>query len=156
MWLSKRVLHAAIELLSLEPDGSLDLRYQLQERVVGLRLNLAVDQLSGLAGELLGRALVAARLSARIAEVGQVDSRVGVGLVQDHEVGALRTSLGGSFVLLAPGIRPAGEAAGDQKRVATPLQAVQAGASYLVVGRPITAAPDPVAAAQAIVREMMG
>jgi orotidine-5'-phosphate decarboxylase len=56
--------------------------------------------------------------------------------------------------LVIPGIRPAGAEVGDQKRVATPAAALAAGASYLVVGRPITQATDPVAAAQAIVEEM--
>jgi orotidine-5'-phosphate decarboxylase len=56
--------------------------------------------------------------------------------------------------LVIPGIRPAGAASGDQKRVATPASAIAAGASYLVVGRPITQAPDPVAAAAAILDEI--
>jgi orotidine-5'-phosphate decarboxylase len=56
--------------------------------------------------------------------------------------------------LVIPGIRPAGASAGDQKRVATPYAALAAGASYLVIGRPITQAPDPVAATRAILDEM--
>jgi orotidine-5'-phosphate decarboxylase len=56
--------------------------------------------------------------------------------------------------LVIPGIRPAGAAVGDQKRVATPSSAIAAGADYLVVGRPITQAPDPAAAAQAILDEI--
>ena len=68
----------------------------------------------------------------------------------------MRAALGPEFVLLSPGIRPAGGAAGDQKRVATPRTAVEAGATYLVVGRPITEAPDPRAAAEAILAEMCG
>jgi orotidine-5'-phosphate decarboxylase len=57
-------------------------------------------------------------------------------------------------VIVTPGVRPAGSAAGDQSRIATPGAAARAGAHYLVVGRPITAAPDPVAAAAAVLREM--
>jgi orotidine-5'-phosphate decarboxylase len=57
-------------------------------------------------------------------------------------------------VLVIPGIRPAGAAVGDQKRVATPADALRQGASYLVVGRPITQAPDPAEAAEAILKEM--
>jgi len=56
--------------------------------------------------------------------------------------------------LVIPGIRPAGAAAGDQKRIATPAAGLAAGASYLVIGRPITQAADPAAAAQAILEEM--
>lgn len=59
-----------------------------------------------------------------------------------------------SGVRVVPGIRPAGAAAGDQKRVATPREAIAAGATWIVVGRPIIAAPDPVAAAQAMVAEL--
>ncbi|MBI1982980.1 MAG: orotidine-5'-phosphate decarboxylase [Acidobacteria bacterium] len=70
------------------------------------------------------------------------------------EIAALRRELGRDFVIITPGIRPAAAAAGDQVRVATPAAAVQAGADYLVVGRPITAVPDPVVAADTIVAEM--
>jgi orotidine-5'-phosphate decarboxylase len=73
-----------------------------------------------------------------------------------QEAAALRSALGADFILLTPGIRPAGGTVADQKRVATPLAAVRAGADLLVVGRPITAAPDPAAAAEAILRELCG
>ncbi len=66
------------------------------------------------------------------------------------EVVALRQALGPDFILMVPGIRPAGADIGDQKRVLTPKEAVAAGASYLVIGRPITQAPDPLAMAKAI------
>lgn len=66
------------------------------------------------------------------------------------EVAPLRASLGPAATLIVPGIRPAGSAVGDQKRVMTPAEALAAGASKLVIGRPILAADDPVAAATAI------
>ena len=71
-----------------------------------------------------------------------------------EEVAALRRLTGSEGVLVTPGIRPAGVNAGDQKRLATPAHALRHGASYLVVGRPITQAADPAAAAEAIVEEM--
>src|SRR5271165_4857580 len=71
-----------------------------------------------------------------------------------REVGMLRTLAGPEGVLVIPGIRPAGAGIGDQKRIATPAEALRAGASYLVVGRPITKAPDPAEAAEAILKEM--
>ncbi len=71
-----------------------------------------------------------------------------------QEVGAVRALTGPGGILVVPGIRPAGAAIGDQKRIATPAETLRAGASYLVVGRPITQAPDPAVAAQAIVAEM--
>lgn len=71
-----------------------------------------------------------------------------------QEVAALRALTGPSGVLVVPGIRPVGASTGDQKRIATPAEALKAGASYLVVGRPITQAADPAAAALAILKEM--
>jgi len=71
-----------------------------------------------------------------------------------HEVRDLKNFFGEDFLTLTPGIRPSGTAHGDQKRVTTPAQAIAAGADYLVVGRPITEAADPLAAAKAILDEM--
>jgi orotidine-5'-phosphate decarboxylase len=73
-----------------------------------------------------------------------------------REAEAVRASLGPDFRLVTPGVRPAGTAAGDQKRVMTPAQAVAAGADYLVIGRPITAAPDPLHALTEVERELRG
>jgi orotidine-5'-phosphate decarboxylase len=73
-----------------------------------------------------------------------------------HEVGLIREACGSDFLIVTPGIRPAGSARGDQSRAATPGAALAAGADYIVVGRPITEAPDPAIAADAIVREMEG
>jgi orotidine-5'-phosphate decarboxylase len=72
------------------------------------------------------------------------------------EAAMLRPIVGAGMVLVTPGIRPAGAAAGDQKRVMTPSAAIAAGADHLVIGRPIVAAPDPKAAADAIVAEIAG
>ena len=71
-----------------------------------------------------------------------------------QEVAAVRALTGPKGVLVVPGIRPAGAAVGDQKRIATPAETLRRGAGYLVVGRPITQAPDPAAAARAILEEM--
>ena len=71
-----------------------------------------------------------------------------------REAGSLRALTGPAGVLVVPGIRPAGGQVNDQKRIATPADAIKAGASYLVVGRPITQAPDPAEAAAAILRQM--
>ena len=66
----------------------------------------------------------------------------------------LRRELGPDFLIVTPGVRPAGDPAGDQARVATPEEAIRAGASHIVVGRPITASKDPAGAARAIVEEI--
>jgi len=71
-----------------------------------------------------------------------------------HEAPDLRRAFGPAPILVTPGIRPADSAVGDQKRVATPAAAVNAGATYLVVGRPVLDAKDPYAAAEAILGEM--
>jgi orotidine-5'-phosphate decarboxylase len=70
------------------------------------------------------------------------------------EAAAIRAAVGPGMLIVTPGIRPRGSDAGDQKRIATPAEAITAGADYLVVGRAITAAPDPVLAADAIVAEI--
>lgn len=71
-----------------------------------------------------------------------------------HEVALIREACGADFLVVTPGIRPAGTAVGDQARAARPAAALQAGADYLVVGRPITAAADPIAAIRAILAEL--
>lgn len=68
----------------------------------------------------------------------------------------VRGAVGSDFLIITPGVRPAGADVGDQKRIATPRAALKAGADRIVVGRPVTAAADPVAAAQAILAELNG
>ncbi len=73
-----------------------------------------------------------------------------------REAAGIRSAMGEGFVIVTPGIRPSGSAAGDQKRVVTPAMAVEAGADFLVIGRPIYQAPSPVKAAEAILGELEG
>jgi orotidine-5'-phosphate decarboxylase len=72
-----------------------------------------------------------------------------------HEIEPLRKALGPGFMLVVPGIRPAGAETGDQKRIMTPAEALKHGADWLVIGRPITGAADPAAAARAIHDELL-
>jgi orotidine-5'-phosphate decarboxylase len=84
------------------------------------------------------------------------ESNVDGVVASPHEVGLIREACGADFLIVTPGIRPAGAKMGDQARAATPAAAIAAGADYIVVGRPITEAADPVAAAAAIVAEIGG
>jgi len=77
-------------------------------------------------------------------------------ILSAEEVKAMRGIVGPDMRLVTPGIRPAGAAIGDQKRVMTPAEAISAGADHLVVGRPVTQSKDPKAAAEAIVAEIAG
>jgi len=87
---------------------------------------------------------------AKLAKAAGIDGMV----CSAEEVSLLRAQLGPETMLVVPGIRPAGAATEDQKRVATPATAIIQGASMLVVGRPITQAADPAATAQAILKEI--
>jgi orotidine-5'-phosphate decarboxylase len=91
----------------------------------------------------------------RLALLAQRSGAHGV-VASAQEISLIRECCGPDFLIVTPGIRPSGARAGDQARMATPAAAVAAGADYLVVGRPITQAPDPAAAADAIVAEMEG
>jgi orotidine-5'-phosphate decarboxylase len=71
-----------------------------------------------------------------------------------REISSLRAKLGNTFAIVTPGIRPAGAQLADQVRVVTPAEAIAAGASHIVVGRPITEAVDPAAEARAILQQM--
>ena len=90
--------------------------------------------------------------AARLARLAQASGLDGV-VCGPREIAALRGACGPDFVLVVPGIRPGWAAAGDQKRIMTPAEAVAAGADYLVIGRPITGAADPLAAARRILAD---
>jgi len=91
----------------------------------------------------------------RLAALAAANGVAGV-VCAAHEIAALRAQQGPDFKLMVPGIRPAGAATGDQKRTMTPGQALALGADWLVIGRPITGAADPAAAARAIAAEIAG
>jgi orotidine-5'-phosphate decarboxylase len=121
----------------------------------GLRL-LAVSVLTSSDDADLAEAGYAFGVRELVARRAKQAREAGVdGLVASaSEASMLRQAVGESLLLVTPGIRPAGAAAGDQKRVATPGAAIGDGADYLVVGRPVTQAADPRAAAEQIVGEI--
>ncbi|WP_036285875.1 orotidine-5'-phosphate decarboxylase [Methylocystis sp. ATCC 49242] len=103
------------------------------------------------AGYALGVAELVARRAAQAKAAG-IDGLI----LSPLELSSIRPIVGPQMLLVTPGVRPAGADAGDQKRILTPAQAIAASANHLVVGRPITRAADPRAAAQAIVAEIAG
>jgi orotidine-5'-phosphate decarboxylase len=122
---------------------------------MGTRL-LAITILTSHDEESLGEIGVNGSMAESVRRLAQLAKEAGTdGVVASpHEVAVVREACGSDFLIVTPGIRPAGAAKGDQARAATPAAALAAGADYVVVGRPITEAADPAAAADAIVGEM--
>jgi orotidine-5'-phosphate decarboxylase len=146
----RAVLPLAPRFLSLHASGGepmIAAAREAAEAAVDRPLLLAVTVLTSLQAE-PGEVLRLARTAAAAGADGVVCS--------GHEVAMLRRELGPTPVLVVPGIRPAGTAAGDQRRTMTPREAAAAGADWLVVGRPIMEARDPAAAAAAIAAEIAG
>lgn len=117
---------------------------------------IAVTVLTSMQDEDLAEVGVMGGAHEEVLRLARLTQRCGLdGVVcSAREVAQLRHERGASFLLVTPGIRPLHSATGDQARVATPLEALQNGASYLVIGRPITQAPDPLAALAEIQREI--
>ena len=121
-------------------------------RILAVTCLTSLDQ-SDLADLGIGRSM-----AAQVEVLGSLAVSAGAhGIVcSPQEVASMRRRLGPAALLVTPGVRPTGAAKGDQKRVATPAQAVADGATHLVVGRPILEAPDPRAAAERLLAEMAG
>lgn len=94
-----------------------------------------------------------ARQATRLAKLGSENGVRGL-VASAHEIAAIRKAAGDEIKLVVPGIRPRDSQPDDQKRTVTPAEAIAAGADYLVIGRPITGAPDPAASAQKILEEL--
>jgi len=125
-------------------------RYASRPALLGVTVLTSMDaptmQSVGLSGAPAERALALALLAQESGLDGVVAST--------QEVAAIRKACGPEFLIVVPGVRPASSDVNDQSRVATPAEAIRAGANYLVVGRPITAAPDPQKAAADIAAEI--
>jgi len=119
-------------------------------------LVLAVTVLTSMADADLQEIGVSGTVLSQVLRLGALARQAGCGglVASAKEAGELRRGLGEGFAIVTPGVRPAGSATGDQARVVTPRDAIAAGASHLVVGRPIIEAADPAKAAAAIVREI--
>lgn len=117
---------------------------------------LAVTILTSLDADAIDAVGYGADVPAQVERMALLTQKAGLdGVVcSAHEIALLRDACGVDFDLMVPGIRPAGADTGDQKRVMTPKQAFDAGATHLVIGRPITAADDPARAAAEILEEV--
>lgn len=120
-------------------------------------LLIAVTVLTSMGPEELNAIGVASTPEEQVMRLARLTGDAGLdGVVcSAREAALLRYAMGPGFALVTPGIRPAGSAAGDQTRILTPAQAMSAGADYLVIGRPITQAADPLAALAAIHQEII-
>ena len=119
---------------------------------------LAITLLTSIDTDDLAQIGMKAPVAAQVLRLADLALKAGTdGVVcSAHEVKALRKHCGDDFLLGVPGVRPAWSTANDQKRIVTPAEAIAAGADYLVVGRPITQARDPVEAVEKIAEEMAG
>ena len=148
----EKMLRAAVEAshvaagVQARQAGSVVRRLQLLAVTVLTSMDESDLHQTGVSGALLDQVLRLASTALDTGCAGVVSSA--------REVKALRAKLGEDFLIVNPGVRPAGTDHGDQARVVTPAEAIQAGATHIVVGRPVTAAEDPAAAARAIQQEI--
>ena len=148
---ARSVAHLAPTYLTVHATGGSAMVRAAVDELPGTRVT-AVTVLTSLseadlaAVGLLGPSIEAVRRLAALAVAAGARAIV----CSPQEVAAVRAEVGDAAILITPGVRPRGSATGDQARVATPEQALAAGADLLVIGRPITAAPDVAAAAAAI------
>lgn len=119
-------------------------------------LLLGVTVLTSSTDETLAETGISEKTSEHVLRLARLGVANGIdGLVASpHEARTLRAEFGDTIKIVTPGIRPADSSPGDQKRFATPRDAIEAGADYLVIGRPIIAAADPKAAVQQVVAEL--
>jgi orotidine-5'-phosphate decarboxylase len=117
---------------------------------------LAITVLTSLTDEDIQETGISGRVADQVLRMAALAQTAGCqGIVASpREANLVRKALGEGFAIVTPGIRPAGAEINDQQRIATPAQAISNGASHIVVGRPITHAPDPAQAALAIIAEM--
>jgi len=126
------------------------------EAAQGRTTILGVTVLTSQTDETLNSIGVRESVEAQVVRLASLGVKCGVGglVASPREAAVLRRQIPAEIRIVTPGIRPSSAPAGDQKRVTTPQEALQAGADYLVVGRPIIADPDPVAAVQRILAEL--
>ena len=150
-----------VKLLNLHALGGYEMMARTMETIAreykGERPQvLAVTILTSSTTETLRDVGIEHPVSEMVVRLASLAQKAGIdGVVASPlEVPLIRMACGDRFLIVTPGVRPASASVDDQKRIMTPAEAVRAGSDYLVIGRPIAAAADPVAAAQAIVEEI--
>jgi orotidine-5'-phosphate decarboxylase len=141
--------------INLHASGGVEMMMAANAQKGDMKL-LAVTVLTALDAQNLNAVGQGDDVAAQVLRLAQLtkDSCLDGVVCSAHEIKNLRRTLGDDFVLMVPGIRPAGSDVGDQKRVMTPRAAMDAGATHLVIGRPITGAKNPAEAATAILQEI--
>jgi len=139
--------------LNVHAAGGLSMMEAAREACEGPSNLLAVTLLTSLDQAEITAIGYTGTVEAQVKRLARLTRQAGLdGVVcSSHEIAPLRADLGPDFILMVPGIRPAGGDVQDQKRIMTPQEALKAGATHLVIGRPITHAPDPAQAAQDII-----
>ena len=146
---AKAVASAAalrVHMLTVHASGGEEMLKAAAQMIPGRPIILGVTVLTSVGGD-VGPEVV------RLAGVAKKCGLDGV-VASAREIGLIRKALGEKILIVTPGIRPAWAEVGDQKRIMTPAEAIQAGANYIVVGRPVIAAENPAAAALRITTEM--
>lgn len=142
--------------LNVHASGGLEMMQAAKDACGANTKLLAVTILTSLDGDAIEQIGYSNDVPVQVEQLAMLTKEAGLdGVVcSAHEIARLRGACGSDFALMVPGIRPKGSEAGDQKRVMTPKEALSAGATHLVIGRPITAAPDPAKAAADIVASL--
>lgn len=148
-----------VRMLTMHTSGGLAMMMAARDAVAGRKERpslLGVTILTSLDSAALRQVGISGTPAARVVALAKLAKKAGLdGVVASaHEAKAIRRACGPRFLIVVPGIRPTSAATNDQARVATPAEAIRAGANYLVVGRPITGAADPAAAARTIADEI--
>ncbi|HIS39882.1 MAG TPA: orotidine-5'-phosphate decarboxylase [Candidatus Aphodovivens avistercoris] len=150
------------DMVTMHASGGVDMMRAAQrgaEAAAGAQgapITLGITVLTSMDEPTLQRIGVERPMAEQVGALARLAQEAGISgvVASPQEAGMLREILGPDAYIVTPGVRPAGSAKGDQSRVATPAQAFEAGASHIVVGRPITQAEDPAAAFDAIVSSL--
>ena len=145
-----------VQMLSLHLSGGREMVQAAVDTAPSDLLLLGVTVLTSVNSGTLREIGLAEQVAQQVIRLAKIGAACGIGgiVASAHEIEPLRKVVGQELKLVVPGIRPTGSDEYDQKRTTTPADAIAAGANYIVVGRPITAAADPTVAAQKILEEI--